>query len=107
MHYSQLFENKINKLFIDLSYLIKGANNLNTPFSNPWEDNNGKFKDDYEHPGYPTPPLSFTSDINFGLEIKLNKLSYITISLENQISTRNKTQTQIRIKIWSYFNLIK
>ena len=58
MHYSQIIDSKINKIFFDYSYLIKGQNSLETPFENPWENNNGEFNVNYKHPGFPTPPLT-------------------------------------------------
>ena len=106
-HYSQLFNSKINKFFIEFSHLIKGQNNLNTPFSNPWEDKNGKFDDTYKHPGFPTPPIEYINDFHLGIEFLLKKYTYLTISLESQKSFEKVINNKLKFRIWSYLNLIK
>ena len=105
MHYSQILKSKINKIFFDYSYLIKGQNSLETPFENPWENNNGEFNVNYKHPGFPTPPLSYFYEFNFGLEIKLKDYTYLILSLENNNYTKEKLSSKIRIRFWSYMNI--
>ena len=76
LHYSQHLESKINKVFFDFSYLIRGQNNLKTPFDNPWEDINGKFNENYKHPGFPTPPLEYLYDLLFGFEFAIKEYTF-------------------------------
>jgi len=105
MHYSQILKSKINKIFFDYSYLIKGQNSLETPFENPWENNNGEFNVNYKHPGFPTPPLTYFCEFNFGLEIKLKDYTYLILSLENNNYTEEKLLSKIRIRFWTYMNI--
>ena len=105
MHYSQILKSKINKIFFDYSYLIKGKNSLETPFENPWENNNGEFNVNYKHPGFPTPPLTYFCEFNFGLEIKLKDYTYLILSLENNNYNEEKLLSKIRIRFWTYMNI--
>ena len=107
LHYSQHLESKINKVFFDFSYLIRGQNNLNTPFDNPWEDINGKFNENYKHPGFPTPPLEYLYDLLFGFEFAIKEYTFLNISFEGQKNHDINFQKKIRIKFWSYLNVIK
>ena len=107
LHYSQIINSKINKAFFDFSFLIKGQESLYTSFKNPWEDNNGKFDYNYQHPGFPTPPLNHIYEYNFGLEIKLKDYTYLILSLENQKDDSEKSYSKIIFRFWSYINIIK
>ena len=106
-HYAKLYKSKINKVFFDFSYLIKGKNSLETNFENPWEDNEGNFNTLYIHPGFPTPPLNYIYDYNFGIELKINDLAYLTICIENQKKSKNYNSTRLKFKFWSYLNVFK
>ena len=107
LRYTQLFNSKISKVFVDFSYLIKGNNGLETPFDNPWEDRDGNFNYSYKHPGFPTPPLSFLYDLNFGIEVELNKLTFLTITFENQKYFNDGIQSRTSIRFWSYLKIKK
>ena len=107
LRYTQLFNSKISKVFVDFSYLIKGNNGLETPFDNPWEDRDGNFDYGYNHPGFPTPPLSFLYDLNFGIEFELNKLTFLTITFENQKYFNDRIQSRTSIRFWSYLKIKK
>ncbi len=106
-HYSQIFKSKISKAFIDISYLIKGSNSLKTPFDNPWEDSGGNFINSYRHPGFPTPPLSLSFNLNLGVEIELRKLTYMIITIENQKYSNSNIKSQISLRFWSYLEIKK
>ena len=105
MHYSQILKSKINKVFFDYSYLIKGQNSLETPFKNPWENNKGEFNVNYRHPGFPTPPISYYYEFNFGLELKLKDYTYLILSLDNNNYAEKKLSSKIRIRFWTYMNI--
>ena len=105
MHYSQILKYKINKFFIDYSYLIKGQNSLETFFENPWENNKGEFDVNYKHPGFPTPPLNFFYEFNFGLELRLKDYTYLILSLENNNYVKNNLSSKIRLRFWTYLNI--
>ena len=107
LRYTQLFNSKISKVFVDFSYLIKGNNGLETPFDNPWEDGDGNFNYGYNHPGFPTPPLSFLYDLNFSIEFELNKLTFLTITFENQKYFNDRIQSRTSIRFWSYLKTKK
>ena len=106
IHYSQIFESLKSKAFFDLSYLIQGKNNINTPFENPWEDNEGNLINNYIHPGFPTPPVTRIIDINFGIEISLKNLTTFTIAIENQKISQKSFIFKIKLSFWSYLNFI-
>ena len=96
------------KSFIDLSYLVDGNNGLETPFDNPWENENGELIEGYEPPAHPTTPNSKWIEFEIGSEIRLRPLTYITISGQyNQSSLlNNSTNFIIGLKFWSYFKLV-
>ena len=105
LHYSQILKYKINKVFFDYSYLIKGQNSLETSFENPWENNKGEFNVNYKHPGFPTPPLSYFYEFNFGLELKLKDYTYLILSLENNNYLEKNSSSKTRIRFWTYINI--
>ena len=107
IHYSQILKSKNKKVFFDFLYLIKGKNSLETPFENPWENNSGEFNINYKHPGFPTPPIRHIYDFNFGIELKINDLTYLTICIENQKKSKNHNSTNLKIRFWSYLNVLK
>ena len=85
--------------------MIKGQNSLETPFEKPCENNNCEFNVNYKHPGFPTPPLTYFCEFNFGLEIKLKDYTYLILSLENNNYTEKKLSSKIRIRFWTYMNI--
>ena len=106
-HYSQIFKLLTSKIFFDFLILNQGVNNLNTPFDNPWEDNNGNKVIGYIHPGFPTPPTVKTFFINFGFELNLKNLTSLTIYLETQKNPNQSINSEIRISFWSYLNIVE
>ena len=62
---------------------------------------------DYKHPGFPTPPLRFLYDLNFGIEVELNKLTFLTITFENQKYFNDGIQSRTSIRFWSYLKIKK
>ena len=87
--------------------MIKGQNNLDTAFDNPWDDENGNFNKNYKHPGFPTPPLKHIYDLHVGLEFRLKNLTYLNISFELQKDYSDDIYKKIRMRFWSYINFIK
>ena len=77
IHYSQIFKGGKVKSFIDLSYLVDGNNDLETPFDNPWENENGELIETYKPPSHPTPPISRWAEIEIGSEIRVLSLIHI------------------------------
>jgi len=108
LHYSQIFKEGTVKLFVDLSYLIDGNNGLETPFDNPWENGNGELIEDYEPPSHPTPPNSKWIEFEIGSEIRVRRLTYITISGQYYESTLQNSSSDftIGLRFWSYFKLL-
>ena len=55
----------------------------------------GIFNYDYKHPGFPTPPLSFLYDLNFGIEIELSKLTFLLLlKIKNILTLEFKIELQ-------------
>ena len=108
IHYSQIFKEGNIKLFIDFSYLIDGNNGLETPFDNPWENENGELIESYKPPSHPTPPISRWAEIEIGSEIRVRPLTYITITGQYNQSplTNNSSELRIGLRFWSYFKLL-
>jgi len=108
VHYSQIFKEGTVKLFVDLSYLVDGNNGLETPFDNPWENENGELIEDYEPPAHPTQPNSKWIEFEIGSEIKVRTLTYFTISGQYNKSTllNNSSEFKIGLRFWSYFKLL-
>ena len=108
VHYSQIFKEGTVKLFVDLSYLVDGNNGLETPFDNPWENENGELIEDYEPPTHPTAPNSKWIEFEIGSEIKVRKSTYFTISGQYNQSTlsNNSSEFKIGLRFWSYFKLL-
>ena len=108
MHYSQIFKEGEIKLFMDFSYLIDGNNSLETPFDNPWEDNNGNLIEGYIPPPHPTSPTSKWTEFEVGSEVKISSLTYITISgqyIESSLLD-NSNELAIGLRFWSYFKIL-
>ena len=108
LHYSQIFKEGTFKLFLDLSYLVDGNNSLETPFDNPWENENGELIEGYEPPSHPTPPNSKWIEFEIGSEIRVRRLTYITISGQYYESTLQNSSSDftIGLRFWSYFKLL-
>ena len=108
IHYSQIFKEGTVKFFVDLSYLVDGNNGLETPFDNPWENENGELIEDYEPPAHPTAPNSKWVEFEIGSEIKVRTLTYFTISGQYNQSTlsNNSSEFKLGLRFWSYFKLL-
>ena len=108
IHYSQIFKEGMVKSFIDLSYLIDGYNGLETPFDNPWEDENGELIEGYVPPSHPTSPKSKWIEIEIGSEVEVRPLTFITISGQYKQSSfsNNSSDLSIGLRFWSYFELL-
>ena len=108
IHYSQIFIGGKVKSFIDLSYLVDGNNGLETPFDNPWENQNGEMIEGYKPPSHPTSPISKWTEVEIGSEINVRQLTYITISGQyNQfLLADNSSNFIIGLRFWSYFKLL-
>ena len=77
--------------------MIKGQNNIETPFENPWE-NSKEFNFNYNHPGFPTPPVSYLYEFNFGSRAQIKRLYYLILSLDNNNYSEKKLSSKIRLR---------
>jgi len=108
IHYAQLMQSSKIKPIIDISYLMDGANGINTRFDNPWETEEGEFLKDYIPPSHPTSPVTTCLETEIGAEIKIKTASYLTITARHQLKSIEKESTTdmgIGIRFWSYFQL--
>ena len=108
IHYSQLMQFGKIKPIIDISYLMDGANGLETRFDNPWETEEGEFLKDYIPPTHPSPPVTTWIESEVGAEIKIGIAAYLTITAHYQLKSMEKasvTDMGIGIRFWSYFQL--
>lgn len=105
MHYSQLLKKGRIKPFIDVSYLMDGANGLDTPFDDPWVNEKGEFLKDYDPPSHPTPPINKLMEVELGGEINVRDLTYLTITAQYQskeIENTSLSDFGLGIRFWSY-----
>ena len=105
LSYSQLSINGKVRPFFELSYLEDGANGLDTPFSNPYEDHNGIVVD-FIPPKHPTRPIIKNYEIDFGVETNIHLQTFLTLSFQlGSHSTNNIDNYGIKIRFWSYLDL--
>lgn len=101
-HYAQLTKAEQLKPYIDISYTRDGANGLETPFDNPWENEQGLIPN-YNPPPHPTTPVTYLLESEFGLEYTISKLQSISLGASYQHRTRlgkEKVSWSIILRVW-------
>lgn len=88
--------------YIDIAYLRDGANGLDTPWDEPWMDSTITLSTGYSEP-FPTRPITYTTELEFGVERKLWRDSFITTGLfwqRKEKEGRVRSDYGITLRLW-------
>lgn len=110
LHYSQLMHKSQIRPFLDITYIRDGANGLDTPFDNPWEDENGLLPD-YVPPSNPTAPITYVFETEIGAEFTWENKASLSVSgfysrrtLMGKIDENWSLVIRLWVSIFRHFN---
>lgn len=108
-HFSSLILSYNTKLFFDLAFVEKGQNSLETEFKALWENNDGSINESYVYPGHPSKPIVSNFEFEIGLQLKIKKQIFLTLSLQGQKSSNYDEDLFLfnsSARLWFYSNIL-